>query len=243
MATSRLCSIPDCGKRHLALGYCRGHYDQVRKGNEPTPLTGTPARQHRAVPITEMLSFIEMAVRTETDLCIDWPWMADRLRHGKFIARVRKGKARWVQAHRIACRAIHGPPPFPDAHAAHGCGRACCVNPKHLRWATAAQNMADKKVHGTQARGVDAPTAKLTDAQAAKMRLDAKHWPQRVLAKRYGVTLNTVNKVLAGKSWGHVGGAKPRRAFRARIPHDEAPQAFGGVRRRGGTTVRPGRFV
>lgn len=48
-------------------------------------------------------------------------------------------------AHRHMCKVAHGDAPSPDHEAAHSCnnGKKGCINPKHLRWATHAENMAD----------------------------------------------------------------------------------------------------
>ena len=35
MANPKLCSIPDCGKPHLARGYCKSHYVRLCKYNDP----------------------------------------------------------------------------------------------------------------------------------------------------------------------------------------------------------------
>jgi hypothetical protein len=50
-------------------------------------------------------------------------------------------------AHRAMCRLIHGNPPTPKHQAAHSCGngRRGCVHPGHLRWATDAENRAERR--------------------------------------------------------------------------------------------------
>lgn len=53
------------------------------------------------------------------------------------------------RVHRLVCIRRHGPPPTDDLEAAHSCGNAGCVNPRHIRWATRFENAADKKLHGT----------------------------------------------------------------------------------------------
>jgi len=47
MANSRLCSIPDCGKTHLAKGYCVSHYKRLKRHGNPlggSTSTGEPMR-------------------------------------------------------------------------------------------------------------------------------------------------------------------------------------------------------
>lgn len=45
MATSRLCSIPDCGKPTIARGWCPAHYKRWRLHGDP--LAGDPPRPNR----------------------------------------------------------------------------------------------------------------------------------------------------------------------------------------------------
>jgi hypothetical protein len=67
------------------------------------------------------------------------------------------------------------------AQAAHSCGQASCVNPAHLRFATAVENAADKNIHGTHRR-------KLSWAQVLEVRNRyAKGETQVAIAKAFGV--------------------------------------------------------
>ena len=62
------------------------------------------------------------------------------------------GGGQFVYAHRWVLELAVGPPPFDRAEAAHApliCNNPSCVSPKHLRWATHAENMADTVIDGT----------------------------------------------------------------------------------------------
>lgn len=56
----------------------------------------------------------------------------------------RGGKNMYVA--RIVCEEVNGPPPFPNAEAAHKpfCNNSLCVNGEHTYWATRSQNEMDK---------------------------------------------------------------------------------------------------
>lgn len=62
MATQRVCSIPDCGKRHHAHGYCSNHREKFLRHGDP--LAGRP----RNVPILEVDESLRKE-RSEQALC------------------------------------------------------------------------------------------------------------------------------------------------------------------------------
>lgn len=193
------CTVERCGGRLLAKGLCRQHYDQSRKGIAPgSKRVGTSVQSDG-----EYLAFIGFALQADTNDCIDWPWLADDRRHPK-IERVKNGRKPIYLVHRHVCIAAHGSPPFDRAEATHRCGRACCINPKHLRWATHKQNMEDKKVHGTQQRGEACPASKLTERDVREIRRTAKHWRIGALAKRYGVLEGAIADVIHRRTWSHI---------------------------------------
>ena len=132
------------------------------------------------------------------DQCIDWPGLRGQKGYGHVY---HNGKRR--HAHRVALVLATGEDP-PTLQAAHSCGRRQCVNPAHLRWATNTENMADKKVHGTQARGAEQPNARLTEEQALAAYLDPRSY--RVVAAELGVSRSTVQALRAGRNWAWLTG-------------------------------------
>jgi hypothetical protein len=77
-----------------------------------------------------------------------WPWTGYRDKDG--YGTYTKGR----RAHRLACAAEHGPPPFAGARALHSCDNPPCCNPAHLKWGTQKQNVADCIARGRRARVV-----------------------------------------------------------------------------------------
>lgn len=141
--------------------------------------------------------WLAAVINMQQDDCIDWPFSLNRRGNGYGLLYV-DGKR--TLAHRHVCLSVRGLPPTTDAQAAHSCGRSTCVNPRHLRWATAAENAADKVNHGTDTRGDRHPGVRLTDADAMEVRRRRLAGaPVGELAREYGVSSTTISLVASGR--------------------------------------------
>lgn len=156
----------------------------------------------------EALSFYKTVVLNyEGDECLFWPF-----------ARTKGGYANLSgeYVHRKVCEEVRGPAPTPDHEAAHSCGagKYGCVARRHLDWKTHAQNEADKFVHGTRLmrrpyiprprrnmHGASNPNAKLSVLQVAEIRALSPTMRQIDIAKRFGVSKQTISLLLKGGSW------------------------------------------
>jgi hypothetical protein len=116
------------------------------------------------------------------------------------------GKGSTLYIHHLVSAAFNGPTPKGE-EIRHRDGN--CDNNKNtnLIFGTRAQNLADKKIHGTQTRGEKHCTAKLTEAQVLEIRNRATKETYENLAKEYGVATMTVWKAATGKTWAHLPGA------------------------------------
>jgi hypothetical protein len=85
------------------------------------------------------------------------------------------------------------------AHAPGICHNRACVNPHHLRWATIAENHADKIIDGTHARGERHPMVKLTAADVLAIRSSDRRG--RALASEFGVHEATISDIRTRKTW------------------------------------------
>ena len=119
------------------------------------------------------------------------------------------GHTRQGPAHRRAYQLFVGA--IPKGHdVCHKCDNRPCVNPDHLFTGTRKQNMQDCVAKGRIAKGdrlnarkgENGPSAKLTWRQVKEIRLSKEK--SKVIAAKYGVTSDNVNKIKSFKTWKEV---------------------------------------
>ena len=199
MAKDSICLVPLCCKTARTSGLCNAHYlRRLRNGNVGPPGVLRPSRG-------EIDKFIVGLLESETDTCIIWPYARTPNGYGTMTV-----NQKTVMAHRFLCEMRSGLPPSKKHQAAHLCGRGHegCVNPRHLRWATAKENARDKIIHGTRVLGEKQRSAKITSSQAIAIYSQRQFGGQHKTAKRFGVSRSIVEKIWSGKSWswltGHI---------------------------------------
>lgn len=209
MATSRICSIDDCGKSHEAKGFCKAHYERLRRHGDP--LGGR-------TPDGEPIEFYQSVVLTHEGAdCLLWPYTRCTNGYGQMVKNGRLGTVS-----RILCEDIHGPPPTPEHEAAHSCGNGMsgCVTKRHLSWKTPKENQNDRILHATHSRGERCVTAKLTEVQVREIVALKGHLSQRKIAEKFGVHQVNVGRIHAGTSWGWL---KYNDATHSKIKSEDTP--------------------
>lgn len=134
----RICEIEGCGNKHACYGLCRKHlYRKVTFGD---PLkTGKSVRG-------EVLNYLNEVVFNWADkeACLIWPYYRDNVGYAIYSGGYKAGyNTKFVP--NMICQKIHGPKPGKEYQAAHSCGQGLkgCVNPHHLRWLTASDNIRE----------------------------------------------------------------------------------------------------
>lgn len=191
MAIPRLCSVPDCGKpTRGSRQYCSSHEHRYHRHGDPLgggPVQGLPAKHLE-----------EVVLPYDGDDCIEWPFFRMASGYGQISYKRRK-----TLVHRLVCELSNGPAPADKQDAAHTCGNAKCVNRRHIRWATRAENIADKWGHGTVPLGELHSGSKLTKLDVQMIRvLLSSGFTQKSIAARFGVTAAAIRDILSGKNWG-----------------------------------------
>jgi hypothetical protein len=105
------------------------------------------------------------------------------------------GKVR--KAHRVAWEQAYGPIPA-GMLVIHSCDRRACIRLDHLRLGTHRDNTADMDARGR--RGSDGRTKLSTEQVIEIRRLHREGRTQMAIAREFGVTNITVNRIVNGKT-------------------------------------------
>ena len=176
MADSQhICSIPECGNTAYVRGWCNSHYLRWRRHGAPT---GGVKTSHG-----EPERWLRTLAENPPEECVEWPFAKNGNGYGwAWLCGARIG------AHRAALVISTGGNRV-GMVAAHKCHNRICVNPRHLEWATSAENSFHRRKDGTASK-------KLSMAQVAEIK-SAKGRVQEI-AVAHGVCESTIYKIRAG---------------------------------------------
>lgn len=186
------CTVSSCERKPVARGLCGRHYQRWRKFGDPL--------KRKSAANGEPLEYLQrIAASPDTSECIRYPFGIDPNGYGANIT----FNGRSQRPHRVVCHLRHGPPPTPSHEAAHSCGKGheACIHPNHLRWATGAENCADKVDHGTDNRGERSATRKISAEQVLEIRALAGTISQREIATRFSISQANVSMIVTGRNW------------------------------------------
>ena len=167
-----------------------------KSGVPSSNLGGRTVPTPRLTPVARFHLFVDARDKKSC-----WPWLGSRndAGYGSFYLNNRR-----VMAHRAAFGFAYGPL-TPGVVIRHACNNAWCVNPRHLRAGTQADNMRDKVVAGRQAKGSKNGRAKLTEKTAREaLRRMAKGERKTDLALELGVSRRALRFLESGAKWKHV---------------------------------------
>lgn len=133
----------------------------------------------------------------------------DKDGYRKFVLIDDSGERRHLRRASLICTAYHGDRPG-GMVVRHLDGSRTNDSAINLAWATQADNIADKVVHGTRQIGPLNNRTKLTLDQVAYIRAHPEK-TYRGLAQELGVTTGAISGVRGGKTWAWTDGvAGPR---------------------------------
>lgn len=162
---------------------CRAHYQRNAKYGDPE--ARGPLRGKTADWLRKEIARLELH---PTDECVTHPFHTKNGGYG-FVT---------IDAKRLTmCRGVlllTGQPLA--AHTRHSCGNPPCINPRHIRPGTAAENAADRERHGRTAHGAQIPQFKLSDDQVREIRASSETHAE--IGARLGVHPTTVSQIRRG---------------------------------------------
>lgn len=129
-----------------------------------------------------------------------WLWTAGKKEDG--YGAFSNDERRQVGAHRFAWELENGP--VPDGYlVCHRCDEPSCCNPGHLFLGTPAQNSADMRAKGRQAKGERVSTNKLGSGSVSAIRC---LWAlgvgsQQYIADLFGVSQSHVSSIVRRRHW------------------------------------------
>ena len=138
--------------------------------------------------------------KTGEDSC--WPWLDGGSSQGYDVFTINRLD---YKATHIALILDGRPrPTAPYDCALHSCHNPCCVNPRHLRWGSMAENNEDKLNAGRfePNRGERNGRAILTEEDVRQIR--SSTGSSRIVGARFGVSGKQVREIRRGAAWGHI---------------------------------------
>lgn len=196
-AKDLLCEVAECGatgySRRDSVVYCSKHFQRLYKHGTLT-LT-----RNWGIGITHEERFwSRVAVTANPDKC--WLYQGKPCKNGYALVTINYKR---VYVHRYAWLLTKGA--MPCLHLLHSCDTPRCVNPRHLREGTDADNHQDMMERGRSCKGVDRPQSKLNDGivQDIRRRVVAGE-TQASVARLYNVCASNISHIMSRKLWRHV---------------------------------------
>ena len=146
---------------------------------------------------------VAIVMKVNTDICMIWPFYANKQGYGQLPLPRSGGKQQQVFAHRLAYKIVYGEWPMPKG--LHSCDNPRCFNPRHVFPGTPKDNSDDMLAKDRQAKGNAINTCILTAALVEQARREyASGLTCGQLAARYGVSTHAISTALSGDTWKHV---------------------------------------
>lgn len=200
------CLIDDCENNACNLkggrkGLCQKHRTRLAKHGDANAVFKQPR---------PALDWLEAHANYSGDDCLKWPFHISKDGYAR-VHNPATGKL--ATASRVMCILVNGDPGTSKIHAAHSCGNGNkgCVNPRHIYWATCAENMADRVKHQTSNRGERQWQSKLKESDVLEIVKMLKTHTKSAIARKFGVHQSHISTIASGKRWQWLTGIQTTR--------------------------------
>lgn len=203
------------------------HSIEVVKLQEVPQALATPAGLYTTSPAREIVmpsqytpAFLARFWAKVDQASECWVWIGPKTGNGYGAIREDAPSRRQVAAHRASWE-IHFGVIGAGLEVCHRCDNPVCVRPDHLFLGTTRDNAADRSAKGRSGagdrsgrrlhpdrypNGSAVPGAKLTDeaVREIRRRYDAGAAGLTVLGRQFGVTKQTIQRIVRRQGWTHV---------------------------------------
>ena len=177
------CLIPDCGRRVLARGWCKVHYDRWWRHGDVD-----------VTPQTPLATRLWAKIDRRGGLMACWPWPGAHSREGYGRVSLGRPSTTTCAPHRVAYELLVGPIPT-GLQLDHLCRRPACCNPSHLRPVTSRENTRRGAGHGSEL--VCPQGHAYTEANTSRERKTGKRHCKRCDADRHQAKRDILRRVTA----------------------------------------------
>lgn len=186
--STRVCDVPECGRKHMALGLCSPHYQRHRE-------YGDPLAEVRPVFVGTDLERLDHYSRLDPETgCIEWTGCLNDAGYGVTMI---AGTRRTILVHRLALQA-RGVDIAGRVVRHLVCDNPPCINPDHLAVGSHADNVQDKVRKGRQRRSAATAMSHAVYVEYEIRSLTETHVAD-ILAEKYGTSRAPIYRAV--KKW------------------------------------------
>lgn len=202
--TDPTCSVPGCGRRIRARGWCATHWDRWNKHGDVQAHIPVRSLRPRGMDIADIFTHF-MPDQPPKQGC--WVWTG-AINPATGYGRMWHGD-RSRSVHRFAYERFKGP--IPDGlFVCHRCDNPPCCHPDHLFLGTPADNTRDMMSKDRHVRGIvygeSCGTHKLSerDVLDIRRRYAERSSTQVELSAEYGISKNHTCAIIKRHAWQHL---------------------------------------